>query len=272
MRKTVEPDPVKGAVPEPTEVVREAAWQIVDLLEYGPATWEQIKADLGRSGPTMRRAARVLRVADVVAFDRKAGLWFRVEDVELPASLLPRHALVEARQQERDFLVDGFALDPNTQDPVRTAAQMYRLVREQAQSLAKLFGPMASTRIRQIAVGTFAFVEFEGRVVWADEDRKPSGAATRGEVVSRGADLLGRWLAEQEISAADFAAALDIDAKVLSAWLAGRWSGAPMVVGTAAAIDAATLGAVPANSWVDSAKLAERVTKAMTTLGLGGGS
>jgi len=272
MPNSVEPDPVNGAVPEPSEVVREAAWQIVDLLEYGPATWVQIKADLGRSGPTMRRAARVLRVADVVAFDRKAGLWFRVEDVELPASLLPRHALVEARQQEHDLLVEAFALDPSTPEPARTAAEIYRLVREQAQSLAKLLGPTASTRIRQIAVGTFAFVEIEGHVVWADEDRKLS--ALRCEVVSRGADLLGRWLAENRIAPASLGKAIGASEFHVSVWLGHvGWSADPLPpADVAALLDALTEGAVPANSWVDPAQMAERVTKAMAQLGLGGGS
>ena len=70
---------------------------------------------------------------------------------------------------ERDLLVEAFALDHDTQHPARTAAEMYRLVREQAQAMAKSLGPTASAMVRQIAVGTFAFVETEGRVVWADE-------------------------------------------------------------------------------------------------------
>jgi hypothetical protein len=99
------PQPDDHAVRETTEAVREVAWQIVDLLEYSPASWVKIEIELARSGPTLRRAARALKLAGVVSFDRKAGVWSRVEEVEVPASLWPRHALVEAREREHGSLL-----------------------------------------------------------------------------------------------------------------------------------------------------------------------
>ena len=92
---------MSSSVPEPTEEVREAAWQIVDMLEYRSATWVQIEMALARSGPTLRRAARALKLAGVICYDRKANVWSLVGDVEMPASLWPRHALLEARSRER---------------------------------------------------------------------------------------------------------------------------------------------------------------------------
>ena len=88
-------------VPETTEEVREAAWKIVDLLEYRSASWVQLEMELARSGPTLRRAARALKLAGVICYDRKSNAWSLVEDVEMPASLWPRHALLEARSRER---------------------------------------------------------------------------------------------------------------------------------------------------------------------------
>jgi hypothetical protein len=84
-----------------TEAVREAAWQIVDLLEDRQATWVRIELEIAWSGPTLRRAARALKLAGVVAFDRKAGMWSHVEGVEVPVSLWPRHVLVEAHSRLR---------------------------------------------------------------------------------------------------------------------------------------------------------------------------
>jgi hypothetical protein len=90
-QNTAEPE-----APETTESVREAAWQIVDLLDYGQASWVKIEQQIPWSGPTLRRAAAALGRAGVVTFDRKTGMWSRVEDVEVPASLWPRHALIDA--------------------------------------------------------------------------------------------------------------------------------------------------------------------------------
>lgn len=81
---------------ETTEAIREAAWQLVDLLDYGQASWAQIEQEIPWSGPTLRRAAAALGRAGVVTFDRKTGMWSRVEEVEVPPNLWPRHALVEA--------------------------------------------------------------------------------------------------------------------------------------------------------------------------------
>ncbi len=85
------PDPNKT-----TEAVREAVWQLVDLLDYGQASWAQIEQQLPWSGPTLRRAAAALGRAGVVTFDRQTGMWSRVEEVDVPPSLWPRHALIEA--------------------------------------------------------------------------------------------------------------------------------------------------------------------------------
>ena len=82
--------------PETTEAIREAAWKLVDLLEYGQARWTKIELEIAWSGPTLRRAAAALGRVGVVAFDRQTGMWSRVEEVEVPASLWPRHALIEA--------------------------------------------------------------------------------------------------------------------------------------------------------------------------------
>ena len=88
--------------------------------------------------------------------------------------------------------------------------------------------------------------------------------------MTRGAELLTRWLETNGIAQDSFAAALDIDAKVLGIWLAGRRPGAAMVVGTAAAIEAVTSGAVPALAWTSPDPLAKRVTKARALLRAGG--
>ena len=90
-QNTAEPE-----APSTTETVREAAWQIVDLLEYGQESWAKIEQQLPCSGPTLRRASKALKRAGVVAFDRQTGMWSRVEEVDVPASLWPRHALIEA--------------------------------------------------------------------------------------------------------------------------------------------------------------------------------
>ncbi len=96
---------ISVAEPETTEAIREAAWQLVDLLEDSQATWVQIEIAIAWSGPTLRRAVRALKLAGVVAFDRKTGVWSRVEDVEVPASLWPRHALVEAHERLRSQIL-----------------------------------------------------------------------------------------------------------------------------------------------------------------------
>jgi hypothetical protein len=101
-------------VPETTESVRKAAWLIVDELKYSQLNWPQLvirvvdKVALSES--TMRRASRALRIAGVIAFDREVGMWSRVEDVEVPASLWPRHILLKEQERDRAGLLKGLRL------------------------------------------------------------------------------------------------------------------------------------------------------------------
>jgi hypothetical protein len=100
--------------PETTESVRKAAWLIVDELKYSQLNWPQLvirvvdKVALSES--TMRRASRALRIAGVIAFDREVGMWSRVEDVEVPASLWPRHILLKEQERDRAGLLKGLRL------------------------------------------------------------------------------------------------------------------------------------------------------------------
>ena len=74
--------------------------------------------------------------------------------------------------------------------------------------------------------------------------------------MSRGADLLARWLDTKGIDRSVFAVAL------------ASANGTRSLGDAAVLLDALTEGAVPANSWADPDDLAARVVKARALLGL----
>jgi hypothetical protein len=80
-----------------TEAVREAAWEIIDILDHGAMTWAQIASEASKwSEPTLRRACRHLKAVGAVVFFRNHGLWARVDGVAIPPRLWPHAALLAA--------------------------------------------------------------------------------------------------------------------------------------------------------------------------------
>jgi DNA-binding IclR family transcriptional regulator len=84
--------------------VLEAAWAIAEILGDGALRWVDLAARTEWSDPTLRRASGLLQRAGVIALDREAGKWSRVEGVEIPAELLPRFALVAEVKAHRAAL------------------------------------------------------------------------------------------------------------------------------------------------------------------------
>ena len=141
------------------------------------------------------------------------------------------------------------------------------LDREASKGFATNFGETLHQTPASEKAGARAEVwaEAAGKVERLAERLERDAARSKG---LHGRVLLVRWLDAHGITPASFAAALSIDAMVFGDWLAGRWSGAPLVVGTAAAIEAVTGGAVPVLSWSDPEAVAERAVKALDRLGI----
>jgi hypothetical protein len=94
---------------ETTEAVREAAWEIADILDCGPLSWAAFCCETEVSDSTLRRASRLLGLAGVICYDRVTDRWSRVGGIEIPAELLPRSALVLELNMRRATARQGSA-------------------------------------------------------------------------------------------------------------------------------------------------------------------
>ena len=91
--------------------------------------------------------------------------------------------------------------------------------------------------------------------------------------MSRGADLLGRWLAANNVSAAAFGSALGLHEAHVLGWLGVGFEPThftPPSLAHALLVEAVTYRCVPALSWSDPGERVQIVAKARAQLGIAG--